>query len=165
MPASPLVTLGAGFTGCSASAAGSSTTVHVTLSGGSCALPVSTAALLTVAGLANPAEGSIPAADFSVETSGDASSVVSPASAVVVSPATTASGVSLGASSYVASATSSWTAAFMSGSTGALRDGDTVSVVFPSGFAVPSSPTITLGDAFNSCSASGVGSSQTVTVR
>jgi hypothetical protein len=71
VPASPSVSLGTGFSQCTATASGSSSTVTVTLgavSANSCDLPNNTGAALTISGITNPAAGTYGA---SVATSGD----------------------------------------------------------------------------------------------
>ncbi len=73
VPAAPKVVLGGGFSACSASAAVIASTITVTLasSGGTCALPGSTAASLAISGITNPPPGRYPGTGFSVATSSD----------------------------------------------------------------------------------------------
>ena len=72
---SPTITLGSGFSGCTASGSAGGSNVIVTLanaSGGTCSLPASTSATLTVAGVTNPSSpGSYPSRDFFIVTSAD----------------------------------------------------------------------------------------------
>ena len=84
-PPNPAVTLGTGFTGCTATASTASSTdvVTVTLAGSSCALPKSTAAALTIAGITNAPVGTYPASTFTVSTSSD-TNVVSSGSAITL---------------------------------------------------------------------------------
>jgi hypothetical protein len=82
LPASPSVTLVSGFSSCTATASRSGSVVTVTLAGGSCALPKSTPAQLTLASITNPAASSYAASTFSVRTSND--SAASPTSNVVI---------------------------------------------------------------------------------
>jgi len=80
----PPITLGTGFSHCSASASGSGSAVIITLanSGGTCALPKSTATAVTIGSVSNPVAGSYAASTFSVRTSKD--SAGSPTSNVVI---------------------------------------------------------------------------------
>lgn len=80
----PLITLGAAFSNCSATASGSSGAVTITLanSGGSCSLPKNTAASLTIGSVTNPAAGSYANTGFTVRTSAD--SAASSSSNVVI---------------------------------------------------------------------------------
>src|SRR5205823_4407095 len=83
VPASPSVTLGAGFSSCTATAAGSSQTVTVTLAGASCSLPASTAAALTIGGITNPAAGTYTASGFTVKTSSDTAATAASSDVVI----------------------------------------------------------------------------------
>jgi hypothetical protein len=79
----PPVTLGAGFTSCTATASRTSTlVVTVTLAGASCSLPKSTSTSVTLGSITNPAAGSYAGSSFSVSTNKD--SAGSPGSSVVI---------------------------------------------------------------------------------
>src|SRR5579875_1989048 len=166
IPSSPTVTLGTGYTGtCSSPTASTSgTTVTVTLPSG-CSLGAGGNGTLTIAGITNPAAGSYPATSFSVKTSTDGAAV-SPTAAVVIDGI---SAVSFAGSSTEANAAgTTWTVAFTAGAGGVPAAG-TISVTFASGFAIPSSPTVTLTGAgyTGSCSspaASTSGTTVTVTL-
>jgi hypothetical protein len=84
-PANPAVTLGGGFTGCTATASTSapSDVVTVTLAGTGCTLPKSANASLTLSGITNAPVGTYPANTFSVSTSGD-TNPASPTSAITL---------------------------------------------------------------------------------
>ena len=167
VPAAPAVTLGPAFANCTAGAAAAAQTVTVTLAGTSCAVAPSTPATLQLAGLTNPAAGSLLNTTFSVKTSVDSTSAVSPGANVVIAAATTPTAVTFASTTLAAAARSTWTVGFSSTATGALRSGDTVTVVFPNAtsvFAVPASPTVLLTKGFANCSAAAVGASQTVTI-
>ncbi|MGW6199660.1 hypothetical protein ACWF0M_26150 [Kribbella sp. NPDC055110] len=84
-PANPAVTLGSGFTGCTATASTNASTdvVTVTLAGTGCTLPKNATASLTLSGITNAPVGTYPANTFSVSTSGD-TNPVSPASAITL---------------------------------------------------------------------------------
>ncbi|NUR98621.1 MAG: hypothetical protein HOV67_25620 [Kribbellaceae bacterium] len=85
-PANPVVTLGTGFSGCTATAStvASTDTVTVTLGGGSgCGLAKNTQGALTLVGITNAPVGTYAANTFSVSTSSDTNSV-SPSAAVTL---------------------------------------------------------------------------------
>ena len=85
IPATPSVTLGSTFLGCTstpaATASATGLTVTITLGAG-CTLADSTAATVTIAGITNPAAGTYPDTDFTVGTSAQAAN--SPAASVVI---------------------------------------------------------------------------------
>lgn len=81
----PSVTLGAGFSNCTATASRTGTNplaVTVTLAGGSCSLPSGTAAVLTIGSITNPAAGNYTNTSFLVRTTAD--NPASPTSNVVI---------------------------------------------------------------------------------
>jgi hypothetical protein len=164
VPATPTVVLQTGFTNCSGAGATVGTTVTITLanSGGTCALPKSTAATLQLSSITNPAAGSYTATTFSVATSKDTAG--NPSSAVVISAPSSVSAPAFTGTPQSGGARSSWAVAFNSSASGALSAGSTISVVFPGTFSVPASPTITLTGSYTNCSAAGVGSGTTVTI-
>ena len=163
VPATPTVTLGVAFGGsCTATGSGSGTTVTVTLAG-TCTLGNSTATTLTIAGLTNPAAGTLANTTFSVSTTADAV-VVNPAANVVITAASAVTGVTFSGSSTVAGATANWTEGFTTSASGALNAGKTITVVFNPGFTVPATPTIVLNTGFTSCTATGSATGQTVTI-
>ena len=84
IPATPPITLGTGFSNCTATATASSAVVTITLanSGGTCSLPNNTTASLTVGSITNPAPGSYAASSFAVRTTQD--NPASPTSNVVI---------------------------------------------------------------------------------
>ncbi|HET7146118.1 MAG TPA: hypothetical protein VFI10_02870, partial [Gaiellaceae bacterium] len=163
VPATPGVTLTSGFSNCTASAAAAAQTVTVTLSGASCALASTTAAALKLSGLTNPGAGSLLNTTFSVKTSTD-TVVSNPAANVTVNAATSPSSVTFAASTRAAAAAATWTVGFTASPSGALDAADTITVVFPAGFTIPASPTITLPSGFANCSATATGSGTTVTI-
>jgi hypothetical protein len=161
VPAAPTVTLGSGFTSCTATATGSGTTATVTLVGASCSVAASTAASLTLNGLTNPTSGSYAASGFSVKTSRD-TVAGNPPSAILISNAPT--NISFAGSPQTGGARSDWTESFKTSAAGALAAGGTITIVFNAGFTIPATPTITLGAGFTSCTATGATSGTTVTV-
>ena len=165
VPATPTVTLTSGFTNCSAVATGSGQTATITLSdnAGTCAVANSAAATLKLAGLTNPAAGSLLNTTFTVNTSRD-TATASPASNVVIAAATSVTGAVFSASTRAASTSANWTVDFTTSATGALAAGDTLTVAFPAGFTVPATPTITLPVGFANCTGAGAGSGTTVTI-
>ncbi len=165
VPASPTVSLTSGASNCSASGSTSGTTVTIALanSGGTCAIAKNTTVTLTIAGITNPAAGSYAASTFSVATSVD-TTATNPGSAVTISAATSVGSVTFTGASQVFAATTTWTAGFTTSSTGALAAGHTITVAFNSSFTIPASPTVTLASGFTSCSATGSTSGSTVTV-
>ena len=165
IPATPTVTLVNGFSSCAASASTSSQTVTVTLadSGGTCSLPINTAASVRIAGITNPAAGSYLKTGFTVKTSTD-TAVASPAANVVIATATSPTSVGIGYSTRSAGATATVTPSFTSSATGALAVGDTITVRLPTGTVVPASPTIALTGGFAACSATGSGATNVATV-
>ena len=85
VPATPTIALGAGFVNCTATATAVSTTVTITLAGASCAVGNSTTVSLTINGLTNPLQATaIAKANFSVMTSVDSTSAVSPGANVTI---------------------------------------------------------------------------------
>ena len=164
IPTTPAVTLGAGFRYCTAAAATVSTTVTITLSGASCVLPANNPALLSIAGLTNPAANTYAANTFSVQTSVDSTSAVNPGAAIVIPASTSPSAISFAGSPQTAGARSTWTLGFTAGSAGSLAAGDTITAVLNSGFTVPATPAIVLGTGFSNCSATATAAAQTVTV-
>jgi hypothetical protein len=84
-PSNPVVTLGSGFSSCTATATANASTdvVTITLAGAACALPKNTTGNLTLRGITNAPVGSYPAGSFSVSTSGDTNSV-SPSGTIVL---------------------------------------------------------------------------------
>ena len=87
VPTLPGVSLISGFSGCSASASASSTTVIVTLGTNGCSLAKGTPGSLQLSGITNPTSAqTYPAANFSVSTSAD-TSAFSPNAGVAISPA------------------------------------------------------------------------------
>jgi hypothetical protein len=75
VPASPGVTLGVGFSACTATTVVSGRVVTVSTKGGQCSLPASTHASLTIGGITNPAAGTY---SMTVSTSADTTSVTTP---------------------------------------------------------------------------------------
>ena len=73
VPATPTVTLGTGFTGCTATASATGGVVTITLAGASCAVNNSTAASLTIAGITNPGAQTLTNTTFKVATAEDTS--------------------------------------------------------------------------------------------
>ena len=85
VPATPTIVLGAGYVNCTATATGAASTVTVTLAGASCAVGNSTTTSMTINGITNaPQAAAIPKANFSVMTSVDNTSAVSPGSNVTL---------------------------------------------------------------------------------
>ena len=160
IPATPTITLPTGFANCLATAVTTGQTITVTLAnnGGNCALALSSAGTLKIAGITNPAAATIAAANFVVRTAAD-TGAASPASSVTIGPAGTPASVSFAASTRQAAATATWTVGYTTTSGGALGPGDTITVKFPSAFTVPSTPTISLTGGFTTCSATGTTSS------
>ncbi len=76
--------------------------------------------------------------------------------------ASSVSAVTFTGSSPYGNLSDTWTVDFTV--TSALASGDSITVAFPSGFAVAASPPITLGNGFSSCTATGKGSSGQVVV-
>jgi hypothetical protein len=156
---SPTITLGSGFSNCTASATNSSGTVTVTLAGSSCSLSASTAASLSVAYVTNPSTTGSKTLTF--KNSSDTTQV---STSATIAAATAPTAVSFSAASRAASASTSWTVGLTTSSGGGLSDGDTITVAFPSGFSVGSSPSITLVSGFSNCSATASGSFATATI-
>ncbi|HEX6788752.1 MAG TPA: hypothetical protein VF091_05865, partial [Gaiellaceae bacterium] len=161
VPAAPTITLGSGFTSCTATATGSGTTATVTLVGASCSVTASTAASLTVNGLTNPTAGSYAASGFSVKTSRD-TVAANPPSAIVIANAPT--NVTFSGSPQTGGARSDWAESFKTSSTGALGNGGTITIVFNSGFTIPATPAIVLNSGFPNCTANAATVGTTVTV-
>ncbi|TCO45652.1 hypothetical protein EV646_108275 [Kribbella antiqua] len=86
VPAGPAITLGSGFTSCTATATTASTTVTITLAGAGCVHTKATAAVLTIAGITNAPVGTYGASTFTIATTGD-TNAVSPGSSVVLTAA------------------------------------------------------------------------------
>ncbi|WP_432879852.1 hypothetical protein ACQPYH_33955 [Kribbella sp. CA-245084] len=88
-PSNPAVTLGTGFTGCTATAATAGTTdvVTVTLAGSGCALQKNTTGALTLAGITNAPVGTYAANTFTVSTSSDTNVVPSGAAVTLTAGA------------------------------------------------------------------------------
>ena len=85
VPASPTIVLGLGYANCTATATAASTTVTVTLAGASCSVGNSTTTSMTIQGLTNPPQAAaIAKANFTVKTSVDNASAVSPGSNVTI---------------------------------------------------------------------------------
>jgi large repetitive protein len=172
VPGAPTVTTLTGFTGIctSASATAASQTVTITLNS-TCALANSTAATLSIAGLTNPSStGTLANTTFSVSTSRDATNA-HPASGVTITADTPVTSVTFAPSTWSsaeAGATANWTVGFTTASAGALTSASTITVVFNSGFFVPSFPTITTLTGFTgtctSASATTSGTTATITL-
>ena len=162
LSASPTIGLASGFTNCAATGTVVGSTLTVTLynSGGTCSLPVSTSATLTITSVTNPPAGTYAPSGFSVATSED-QTPVSPLSSVVIIPSGIAvSAVRFTAISYAASTPTTWTVDFTPSVPGSLVAGDSVTATFPttggaSDFAIGASPLVTFASTFNggsSCS-------------
>ncbi len=154
IPATPTVTLTGAYSNCTATATAAGTTVTITLAdnAGTCALANSASGALKLAFLTNPAAGAIAAANWSVKTSVD-TSARNPAAAITIAAATSPTPVTFSASTRAAGASATWTVAFTASASGALAAGDTITTVFPAGFTIPATPTITLPSGFTNCSA------------
>jgi len=166
VPVTPVVTVGAGFAHCSATAATASHVVTVTLHnfGGTCALASGTPATLTIDGIANPVAAAYANTNFSVATSAD-TTAVHPASNVVI--LAVVSGVTFVGSSQASNASgTTWTIGFTTGANGALSSGNIIVVTFAAGFAIPLSPVVTLNSGFVGCTTptNGNTSGETVTI-
>ncbi len=160
VPATPTITLVAGFTNCTATATGAGAVATITLvdNGGSCALPPSTPSSLMIAGVTNTSPG---AAVMTVKTTAD--TTAGNAGSVTILAASGPPAVSFAGSPQTGSARSTWTVGFTA--TSALLNGDTITTVFPNGFSLPPTPTITLtGAGYSSCSATGAVTGSTLTV-
>ncbi len=153
VPAAPAISLQTGFANCTATAVGASTTVTITLVGGSCAVAPSTPVTLQIAGLTNPGAGSLTNTTFTVQTSVDNSSTVSPGSNVVIAAATTPVAGQAAASSLSLLARATWVLPFTTSATGALGAGDTITATFTAGFVATNVTTVALGPGFANCSA------------
>ena len=151
VPATPTIALTGGFANCSAAAAtgaGSVATITLADNGGTCLLPASAAASLTVAGVVNSSAG---ASTETVKTTTD--TTAANAAAVTITAASTPTSVTFAGAPQTAGAESKWTVGFTSSATGSLRAGDTITVGFPTGFSVPAAPTIALTGGFTNCAA------------
>ncbi len=162
VPATPTVTLGTGFTGCTATASATGGVVTITLAGASCAVNNSTAASLTIAGITNPGAGTLTNTTFSVATSED-TTAVSPASGVTITP-TAPSAVSFSGSPQTANASSTWSVGFTTSPSGKLAAGNTITATFNSNVTVPATPTVTLGTGFTGCTATASATGGVVTI-
>ncbi len=162
VPATPTVTLGTGFTGCTATASATGGVVTITLAGASCAVNNSTAASLTIAGITNPGAGSYANTTFKVATSED-TSAVSPASGITITAATPTA-VSFSPGSAAANASSTWSVGFTTSAIGNLVLGNTITATLPSSFTVPATPTVTLGTGFTGCTATASATGGVVTI-
>ena len=155
LPATPTITLiGTDFgAACTASASTTGQTVLITLAG-TCTLGNLRGALLTI-GVTNPpvTDPSYAASNFSVFTSSDAVPAnPSSVAALTASGSSVASGsVSFAGATNKGNVTETWTVHFTPSSTGALVAGDTVTVTFPSSFAITPNPSIGLTSGFFDC--------------
>ena len=156
------IILGKGFSDCSATGTGAGTTETITLadSGGTCALPVSTAASLQIVGVTNGS--TLGAVQPTLATSVDTTALA--ATAVTMVAATAPTLVTVSSTTLALSARATWTANFTSSATGSLRTGDTITVAFTAGFVAPNPGTIILGKGFKNCSATGTGAGTTETI-
>ena len=166
----PTITLGAGFTNCTAAGATTAgSTVTITLAdsagAGSCSLAANTATTVVISGVTNPAVGTYTNTNFTVKTLSD-SVTASPAANIAVAAQTTPTAVSVTASNRAAAAsgvtyTTTFTpSAVVAGpppTTGALAAGDTITVVLPASTTVPASPTITPTAGFGTCAVASPG--------
>ncbi|MFG1912542.1 hypothetical protein [Kribbella sp. NPDC048928] len=89
VPQNPVVTLSAGFSGCTPTATTSASTVTVTLAGPTCTLQKNTAGSLTIAAITNAPVGSYPANSFTVSTSSDTNATPAPGPIVMSAGAAT----------------------------------------------------------------------------
>jgi hypothetical protein len=158
IPASPTVTFGGSFSGCSATTASTaSSVVTVTLPAG-CSLANSASGTIAIAGITNPAANTYTNTTFDLHTSSDFADS-SPASNVVISAATTPTAITFAGSRTKASARATWTAGFTATASGSLSAGDTVTVTFPGTWSgIPASPAVTFGGSFAGCGAGATGS-------
>ncbi len=164
VPASPTVTLGTGFGGCTvATASSASEVVTITLGGGgSCSVAAPANLTLTIAGITNPVDGTYGASNFSVATTTPSQAAEHPSSPVIIASAV--SDVTfVGASTLANQAGVTWTVGFTTSSSGKLTGSGVITVTFNSAFAVPASPTVTLGAGFSGgCSVGSASSSGAV---
>ena len=109
-------------------------TITIFNSGGTCSLPASTAATLSVAVVNGPG-GAYGAANFAVATSADTTAVAPAVGATITPTAVTAVTVTGTApTSVVKAAASTWTWGFTTSSNGLLNAGDTITLSYPAGF-------------------------------
>ena len=163
VPAAPLVSFPTGFVGCSstmASATNNPTVVSITLPIG-CALGASTAATVSIPGVLNPPAGIFANTGFSVRTTSDSATSVSPAAAVTIA-GSSVTGVTFSGSPQLPVVASVYSVGFTTTAVGSLGVGDTITVTFNPNFAPPASPVIALGAMFAGCT---IGSSTAVGAR
>src|SRR3954451_9554953 len=137
-------------------------------SGGTCTVANSAALQVKIAGLTNPSASTLTAANLTVKTLGDTSAKAS-AATVNIPAATKVTSLAATGAPQTGGARSTWTIGFPSSAsvaptTGALGAGDFVTVTFPAGFTVPTTPSVALTGGFSSCTAAGSGSGQVVTI-
>ncbi|MBV8721208.1 MAG: hypothetical protein JO277_03600, partial [Candidatus Eremiobacteraeota bacterium] len=176
LPTSPSVTLGGSFTGTCTGVTGvtSGSTITVTVPSG-CSLANSATGSIAVPGITNPNTSpafgqTLTGTNFKIQTSVDGNPG-SPGN-VIIQPASSVSNVTLTSTAVPVSAggkDATWTVGFTTsaagtGTTGALAGADTVTVTFPSGFTIPSTPTVALTSGFTSCTAAGSTTGQVVTI-
>ncbi|HQT99529.1 MAG TPA: hypothetical protein PLG60_03390, partial [Acidimicrobiales bacterium] len=148
VPASPVISSVAGFSGSCSGTTGTTISNVITFSiTGTCALAGGTAASVTISGITNPAAGSYAATGFTVKTSEDPTPT-SPPSAVTISAGSVVTSVSFNGSSVVAHATgTTWTVGFTP--TNSLGSGSSVTFALPSGFVIGTGAVLTLGSEFS----------------
>ena len=162
--ANPTITLGGGYTNCSAtgstngtagSVTGPTLTVTIVNNGGTCALANSGNGSMTIAGVDNPPAQVITNTSLTLSTGADYTAA-SPAANVTIAAATTPTGVSFTGSPQSGNARSTWTVGYTATATGALKTGDAITIGFAAGFSIPANPTVVLTGAYTNCSASAV---------
>ncbi len=126
--------------------------------GANCSLADSTPATLSIHDIRNPPNGTTDtAADYTVSTSEDPTTV-SPSSAPTFVPSGTAvSAVAVSPQSDLSGASTTWTDTFTTSSRGALFPGDRVTLDLPTSLGVSATPSVTFGGGFTGCAAGETG--------
>jgi hypothetical protein len=164
LPSSPAtVALGGSFVGCSGTTSGVvvGQVVTVTLGGG-CSLANSGTGTVMVNGLTNPVAGAYTTL-YSVATSEDPTATTATTAVAGTAPAS----VTFAPASFVASDTSTWGVTFTTSAFGALAAPNTITVTFPAGFTLPTTPTVLFASGFSgTCTGTSTGSTtgQVVTI-
>ncbi len=156
IPAAPTCTAATGFSaGATIACATVGQVITATVTG---TVADATAVTFTIAGITNPATATVFAigAGPSVVTSGSTTARPSLVALTIWSPSVTAP-------IQAAGLVETYTATFTTSSSGNLAAGNTVTVVFPAGFTVPTSPTCTFPTGFAGATATCVGTQSSTT--
>ncbi|HET8990890.1 MAG TPA: hypothetical protein VFN59_07305 [Acidimicrobiales bacterium] len=127
--------------------------------GANCSLADSSAATLSIHDVRNPPNGTTDvAADYTVSTSEDPTTVSPSSAPTFVASGTAVSAVAVSPQADLSGASTTWTDTFTTSSRGALFPGDRVTLDLPTALGVSATPSVAFGGGFVGCTGGATGS-------